>query len=113
MLMGMCLLALPSLMGIYAMAHLYIANVSGWFSAESNALAALSALTLGFDLYYTSQWGTSFFWHKTHVFAHFTFLISEYAALGYLQGRKSHPVSFCSRPNNKYRAGEYLRCSIL
>ena len=86
--MGMCLLALPSLMGIYAMAHLYITNVSGWFSAESNALAALSALTLGFDLYYTSQWGTSFFWHKTHVLAHFVFLISEYAALGYLQGRR-------------------------
>ena len=84
--MGMCLLAFPSLLGIYAMAHLYITNISGWFSAESNVLATLSALTLGFDLYYTSQWSTSFFWHKTHVLAHFVFLISEYGALGYLQG---------------------------
>ena len=48
-------------------------------------LAALSLFTLGFDLYYTNQWDTSFFWHKTHVLAHFVFLISEYAALGYLQ----------------------------
>ena len=48
-------------------------------------LAALSLFTLGFDMYYTNQWDTSFFWHKTHVLAHLVFLISEYAALGYLQ----------------------------
>ena len=41
MLVGMCLLAFPSLLGIYAMAHLYITNISGWLSAESNVLGAL------------------------------------------------------------------------
>ena len=95
MLVGMCLLAFPSLLGIFAMAHVYITSVSGWLTAESNTLAILSAFTLGFDLYYTSQWDTSFFWHKTHVFAHFVFLISEYAALGYLQGWNKI-IIFCS-----------------
>ena len=41
-------------------------------------------ITVGYDLYFVSFWNTSFWWHQNHVFAHCTFLISEYAACGYL-----------------------------
>ena len=83
---GMCFLLFPSLLGVYAIEHHYITAVSGWGTAESNALSLLTLLSVGFDAYYTSQWDTSFFWHKTHVLGHLTFLVLEYSALGYLQG---------------------------
>ena len=82
---GMCFLLFPSLLGVYAIEHHYITNISGWGTAETNTLTFLTLLSIGFDFYYTSQWDTSFFWHKTHVLAHLTFLVLEYSALGYLQ----------------------------
>ena len=83
---GLCFLLFPSLLGVYAIEHLYVTNISGWGTTETNTLALLLIFCIGFDFYYTSQWDTSFFWHKTHVLGHLTFLITEYSALGYLQG---------------------------
>ena len=91
--MGMLLLAFPSLLGIYAMAYLYILNVSGW-SNESWILFVLICLTLGWDLYYTMGWGTGFQWHKNHVLAHCVFLISEYTSTGYLASKGESSFSF-------------------
>ena len=90
---GMALLGFPSLLGIYAMAYLYISNVSGW-SNESYILVVLVCVTLGYDLYYTFGWGTSFHWHKNHVLAHCVFLISEYTATGYFAERGEPSNSF-------------------
>ena len=81
--MGLALLGFPSLLGIYAMVYLYVTNISFWTS-ESYFLVILSLITVGYDLYFVSFWNTSFWWHQNHVFAHCTFLISEYAACGYL-----------------------------
>ena len=91
--MGMVLLAFPSLLGIYAMVYLYIVNVSGW-SSESWVLFILVCLTLGWDLYYTMGWGTSFQWHKNHVLAHCVFLISEYTSTGYLASKDESSFTF-------------------
>ena len=55
-----------------------------YWSSESYFLVILSLITVGYDLYFVSFWNTSFWWHQNHVFAHCTFLISEYAACGYL-----------------------------
>ena len=82
-LFGMFMFAFPSLLGIYAMAYLYISNVSGW-TLESYIITALICFTLCYDLYYTLGWGLSFSWHKKHVLAHCVFLLSEYSATGYL-----------------------------
>lgn len=79
---GMAMFAFPSLLGIYAMAYLYIYNVSGW-TLESYIITALICFTLCYDLYYTLGWGLSFSWHKKHVLAHCVFLLSEYSATGY------------------------------
>ena len=54
------------------------------WSSESYFLVILSLITVGYDLYFVSFWNTSFWWHQNHVFAHCTFLISEYTACGYL-----------------------------
>ena len=91
--MGMALLGFPSLLGIYAMVYLYIINISFW-SIESYLLATLSLITVGYDLYFTSMWNSSFWWHQNHVFAHCTFLISEYAANGYLASKNIETFSF-------------------
>ena len=91
--LGMVLLAFPSLLGIYAMAYLYITNVSGW-SMESYVLAGLVCFTLGWDLYYTMGWGTSFQWHKNHVLAHCVFLISEYTTTGYFSASGGTSFTF-------------------
>lgn len=92
-LIGLLLLALPSLLGIYAKAYLYVINVSGW-SNESYILFSLTCLTLGWDLYYTIGWGVSFNWHKNHVLAHCVFLLSEYTATGYFASKGIHSYSF-------------------
>ena len=81
-LFGMFMFGFPSLLGIYAMAYLYISNVSG-YSMESYIIAVLICFTLCYDLYFTMGWGLSFFWHKNHVLAHCVFLLSEYTATGY------------------------------
>ena len=92
-LMGMVLLAFPSLLGIYGMVYLYITNVSGR-SSESWILSVLVCLTLGWDLYYTMGWGTSFQWHKNHVLAHCVFLVSEYTSTGYLASKGESSFTF-------------------
>ena len=43
-LFGMVMFAFPSLLGIYAMAYLYISNVSGW-TFESYIITALIGFT--------------------------------------------------------------------
>jgi len=91
--MGLALLGFPSLLGIYAMVYLYITNISFWTS-ESYFLVILSLITVGYDLYFVSFWNTSFWWHQNHVFAHCTFLISEYAACGYLAFKGIDTFSF-------------------
>ena len=40
------------------------------------------------------MWNTSFWWQQTHVVAHCTFLISEYAACGYLASKGIETYSF-------------------
>ena len=94
MFMGMALLGFPSLLGIYAMVYLYITNTISFWSTESYLLVILSLLTVGYDLYFTNLWNTSFWWHQNHVFAHCTFLISEYAACGYLASKNIETFSF-------------------
>ena len=56
MLIGMCVLAFPSLLGIYAMAHLYITNISGWLTAESNALGGNSMAILTLCDFWCTFW---------------------------------------------------------
>jgi|ERR1712130_585655 len=90
---GMLVLGFPSLLGVYAMAYLYIINVSGW-SIETYILIILSIVTLYCDLYYTLGWGTNFKWHKIHVLAHCVFLISEYTATGYRASKTEDSFSF-------------------
>ena len=75
------------------MVYLYITNISFW-STESYLLVILSLITVGYDLYFVSFWNSSFWWHQNHVFAHCTFLISEYAACGYLAYKEIESFSF-------------------